>query len=388
MSATPSSNLGFQNFFSGLLTGDITSSSVDILMDTIPNASEGFLVIDPLSTTAREVIFYTSKTALKVVCPSAADGRGQDDTTAGAHLTGTTVIMAPVAGFWEAFQSGLAFTDGVINTSKLNGASEFIFDFVASGLVLSGDAYGSTRAYSLTSGVVYIGGKRVAVSAVSAQTVTASKDRYIDVDNTGALTNTEVNNNAASPALAAGSIRLGVVVAGASNIANVGSVNQGQEDKVLPIASSIAYSVTDSLGNLICPRDPHRKVLGYRQSLTTTAASASAHTQLTGISCPVIIPTGRKAKISLVIPRATQTAGSIRTVQGAIWDGVVVSGTMIGQQQESHDSANILYNNFHVMALYTSSGSKTFNGAGATDSGTENFVGSAGAPIFIIVELV
>lgn len=111
--ATPSASLGFQNFFSALLTSDITSSSTDIPMDTIPNSSEGFLVIEPDSTTAREVIFYNSKTALKVVCPSAANGRGQDDTTAGAHSTGATVIMAPVSAFYEALQSFVGMLDDV-----------------------------------------------------------------------------------------------------------------------------------------------------------------------------------------------------------------------------------------------------------------------------------
>ncbi|NDC94986.1 hypothetical protein EBZ38_10645, partial [bacterium] len=130
MAATPDTNLGFQNFFQATLTGDITSSSTDILMDNIPNSAQGFLVIEPDSTTNREVIFYTSKTALKVVCPSAADGRGQDDTTAVAHSTGATVIMAPVAAFYEALQNGRALNNvfggaqlGAVNYYTTPGAN-------------------------------------------------------------------------------------------------------------------------------------------------------------------------------------------------------------------------------------------------------------------------
>jgi hypothetical protein len=119
MSATPTTALGFQNFFQATLTSDITATSTDIPMDNIPNSSQGFLVIDPDSTSAREVIFYTSKTALKVVAPSVADGRGQDDTTASAHNQGTTVIMAPVAGMFEALQSGAAIANASITASKL-----------------------------------------------------------------------------------------------------------------------------------------------------------------------------------------------------------------------------------------------------------------------------
>lgn len=258
MSATPTSALGFQNFFSATLTGDITSSSTDILMDAIPNATEGFLVIEPDSTTAREVIFYNSKTALKVVCPSAADGRGQDDTTAGAHSTGATVIMAPVAGFWEAFQSGRAFTNGVINTSKLNKASDFIKDHVFSGCVITADSVGVNKNYSISSGVVYIAGERCTVAAVSAQTVGASKDRYIDLrangDGTASYVTNEVANNAASQALTAGDLRVGIVVAGATTIAATTSISQGGFANIVPVVSGQTLKGFDSLGNLVYPK--------------------------------------------------------------------------------------------------------------------------------------
>ena len=102
MVATPTTNISFQNFFSTTLSADITDTATDIFLNAVPNGSEGFLVIEPDSTTNREIIYYTSKTALKVTCPSIADGRGQDDTTAHAHVTGATVIMAPVAAFYEA----------------------------------------------------------------------------------------------------------------------------------------------------------------------------------------------------------------------------------------------------------------------------------------------
>lgn len=173
---------------------------------------------------------------------------------------------------------------------------DYSFDFVASGCVWSGDAYASTRNASMTAGVVYIGGKRVTVALVTARSFTASKDTYIDVDNTGTLVYTEVTNNAASPALAANSIRIGIIVSGA-NIAAVGSVNQGQEDKVLPIASSVPYAVTDSLGNLICPRDPNRRVLGHRL-VTSNTGTFTAETDLTGLTFVINVPTGRKVKLS------------------------------------------------------------------------------------------
>lgn len=214
--------------------------------------------------------------------------------------------------------TGKAYTDAI---------SEFAFDYVVSGLVWSGDSYGSTRAASMTAGIAYISGVRLTIAAVSARTFTASKDTYIDVDNTGTLVYTEVSNNAASPALASNSIRIGIIVTGAGNIANAGSVNQGQEDKVLPIASSIPYSVTDSLGNLICPRDPNRKILGYRQITSNfTTSSNVSHVQVTGLSCPIILPTGRKIKVSVGCTGLYNATASNAT-HLSIWEGVVASGT-------------------------------------------------------------
>lgn len=181
--------------------------------------------------------------------------------------------------------------------------TEIEFDFVASGLVWSGDAYASTRLASMTSGVVYINGRRITISAVVSRTFTASKDTYIDIldngDGTGTLVYTEVTNNAASPSLAANSIRIGIIVTGASNIAAVGSVNQGQENKVLPITSSIPYAVTDSLGNLICSRDPTRKLLGLRQIITQQGSIGTSETDITGLSVPFIADGLRKVKVTL-----------------------------------------------------------------------------------------
>src|SRR5205085_10334892 len=118
---------------------------------------------------------------------------------------------------------------------------------------------------------VYINGRRHTVATITAHAFTASKDTYIDllystVDNVATPVYTEVSNNAASPALAANSVRVCIIQSGATITATT-KVNQGEETKVFPIASSIPYAVTDSLGNLICPRDPNRKILGYRQAI-------------------------------------------------------------------------------------------------------------------------
>jgi hypothetical protein len=92
-----------ENFYTAYLTADCTDTDTDIFLDIVPANSEGTLVIDPDSTTNREVIYYSSKTATKVVCPG--NGRGYDNSTAIAHTTGTKVIMAPIADWFNSLKT-------------------------------------------------------------------------------------------------------------------------------------------------------------------------------------------------------------------------------------------------------------------------------------------
>lgn len=190
--------------------------------------------------------------------------------------------------------------------------SPFAYDYVVSGCVWSGDSYGSTRAASMTSGVVVINGNPLTVATVTARSFTASKDTYVDLsdngDGTALITYTEATNNAASPALAANSIRIAIIVTDGTDIQDAGSVNQGEPGKVLPIASSRPYMTTDSLGNLICPRDPNRKILGYMQ--TTSNATTTTNTNVASLSCPITVPANRKIKITVNSGAALNTGAN------------------------------------------------------------------------------
>ena len=206
-------------------------------------------------------------------------------------------------------------------------AKERFFDHVASGCVWTADSPGSTLNASMTSGVIYINGRRLTVAAVSARAFTASKDTYVDLSDNGDGTavinyDNSTANNGASPALAANRVRIAIICAGATSIANAGSINQGEEDKLLPIASSTPYTVTDSLGNLICPRDPQRTLVGYRQITSDFSTSNATATLITGLSCPVIIPAGRKVKASLFLPRIGGNS--------AYGDAVIFEGASLG----------------------------------------------------------
>ena len=87
-------NLDFQNFYETTLSNDLAIGATDVFLTIVPTPTEGFLTIDPEGANP-EIIWYSSKTSSKVVCP--ALGRGFDGTTAQAWTSGTKVIMAPVA---------------------------------------------------------------------------------------------------------------------------------------------------------------------------------------------------------------------------------------------------------------------------------------------------
>jgi hypothetical protein len=282
-------------------------------------------------------------------------------------------------------------SDGGITLSTIR--SENSFDYIASGCVLSGTGYGSTLAWNLTAGVVYIGGRRLTVAA-SSGTVTASKDTYFDLLDPGSGTvatlvfsgGNVVANNAASPALAASSVRLGIIVSGA-NIAAATSVNQGQEDRVLPIASSVAYSVTDSLGNLICPRDPNRKILGYRQITTSYTTTSGSYVDIPGLSLVANIPANRKIKVKTYSGSPTNTGGAPNGVALNTYD--VTDGTQIAQSAMFLSTPGQT-NTVIAEREYTPSvsGARTFKSQIAiTNGGTASTGSGPTYPTFLVVEL-
>ena len=113
--ATP--NLGFQNFFTTTLASGITNTDTTIYLNSLPTPSEGYLVIEPDSSTNKEIIYYTSKGANFVTLPSVAAGRGVGGTTAVSHSSGVTAQMNVVAEHFEALQDGTAFAVGGIGAS-------------------------------------------------------------------------------------------------------------------------------------------------------------------------------------------------------------------------------------------------------------------------------
>lgn len=176
--------------------------------------------------------------------------------------TKRTLLSTLAAWFFDQLNIPTATGSPVVR------ANDFGKGFVLSGMIWSGDAYASTRNASMTSGFVYIAGKKLTAAAVSARAFTASKDTYVDAkdngDGTALLIYTEVTNNAASPSTLSNGdtftqgvhVRIGTVVTGASNIAASTSIGQGGYANTLPTISSQILKGFDSLGNIIYPKGP------------------------------------------------------------------------------------------------------------------------------------
>lgn len=291
---------------------------------------------------------------------------------------------------WSAIAS-LLFNQVNIPTgggSPVTRATETLYDFVASGGVWTGDSYGASRNASMTAMVLYINGRRISISAVTARTFTASVDTYIDVldnaDGTGTLVYTEVANNAASPALASNSLRVGIIVTAAGSIAAVGSINQGQVEKILPIASSIPYATTDSLGNLICPRDARRITLGHRIITANFTTTNTSITDVTGLSCPVKIPDNRRIKITVYSGQvfSSQAAGNITDLYAR--EGAnTLNFSRFTTPVTSYGAPMV------VMTAFSTSGSRTYLASVLQQAaGTLTLAAAATQPAGILVELI
>lgn len=107
-----------QNFYTAYLTADATDTDTDIFLDIVPNGTEGTLIIEPDSDTNREIIFYNSKSSTKVTTPG--NGRGYDGTNATAHLTGSKVIIAPIADWFNSLGTGAFLDSASIAADKIN----------------------------------------------------------------------------------------------------------------------------------------------------------------------------------------------------------------------------------------------------------------------------
>lgn len=294
----------------------------------------------------------------------------------------------------NANMEGLA--DGT-NDTTANSLSSFrsgaLFDYVQTGGIITKNG---SLSIDISAGTVVIGGSYLTFGTVVNRICNANSDTYVDLlkagDGTATIVYTPVANNAASPALAANSLRLGIVVAGASITSTAASINQGQGTKVLPIASSIPYQTTDSLGNLIANTDPRRTMLGFRQITAnyTATPGASTYANVTGLSMPIIVPPtiagGVGVRFTLKGASMGTAGAAATTITVAIRESTTVLEYFEVQEPVSGYKVGCY---FQSSPLILSTGSHTYLFSMQNSSASSHTLyAAATSPAFIMAELI
>lgn len=297
-------------------------------------------------------------------------------------LSNETALAQAIANFdGSQVQSKTIVESGLADAinPRLRDSEQF-FGYVDSGCVWS---LVSGFSGTMTGGTIYVNGYRVVVSGVGANTFAASSDTYVYIDYLGNVTYSAVANSAASPSATANAILVAIVVTSGATIT---FVNQGQTDTTLsgfaPTVSSNKLTVSDSLGNLIYPTDPNMKVLGYRES-TSTQAFAAGPTDITGLSVSVIVPAGRKIRI-------TAYSYNLSTGSGANASNVNIleGSTQLGSGRTNVANGSSNGPIFVPVFTYPTTGLHTYKITGTNDVNTNvTFGATTTARAFILVEL-
>lgn len=239
-------------------------------------------------------------------------GKATTDTLTNKTLTAPVITNPSISIISGGASSQLINSSGVAENIEKRTKEMFPFDYVVSGGIWTGDAYGSTRNGSMTAVVAYISGIRVTSGAITAHLFTASKDTYISLKNDGTVNYTEVTNNTQSPSLPASSMWLGVVVTAAGSIVSSPAINQGDPRAQVPTYANNYLAVSDWNGNLIHNTNPNGGLIGCR-FLTGTVSGYTGAANVPGLDyLAVIVPTGKTIKLTAWSPQISSTVGTDR----------------------------------------------------------------------------
>lgn len=299
----------------------------------------------------------------------------------GQPTDGQSLDAVPILAKFNALFQGIQSFDGSqIQAGTVAGSAmqssvnpntllkEIESPFVATGLIWSSV---SGLQGTMSSGIAYIANAsatfRVSITGVGSYTFTASKDTYIDIDYNGNIYYQAVSNNAASPSITANAIRVAIVVTNGSAIS---FINQGQTDSTLsgfaPVISSVALTVSDSLGNLIYPTDPSGKLLGYRQITSNFSTASTTFVDVPGLTAlNVVVPTNRKVKLNVKCSYVQNNTSGAYTVVAFVEATTVLDTAIMTAPSANGDVPLSL-----EKMLYPSAGAHTYKLQVCVGSGT------------------
>jgi len=129
------------------------------------------------------------------------------------------------------------------------------------------------------------------------------------------------------------------------------------------------------------------KVIGFAQICSNFTTASATDTQVLGLSCPVVVPTGARVKVTFFATNLANAATTtIATV--SVYNGTPGSGTKL---DESLAPMVTGIGNAGTSVHYTHtpiSGSITYNAGARTTGGTLTVAGAATTPSYLQVELV
>lgn len=127
--------------------------------------------------------------------------------------------------------------------------------------------------------------------------------------------------------------------------------------------------------------------LGYAQTTTTFSTASVAVVQVTGLTVTVTIPAGGR-RIRITVFGRDANCSVLAFVTFGIWDGPVVTGTLLATTQCYINAVNNTQPVMMSAIVSPSAGSKTYNVGMATSAGTALFEQASTYPAFILVEAI
>lgn len=227
------------------------------------DASGGAVTINALAAATmgagrRQEVIKTDSSANAVTI----DPNGSETINGNATLA----ISVPLTGVeYESDGSNLRTRDD--QTAKLT-AADLVQDHVVAGLL--GADPGASLSMTIPPGTAYVIGRRVVKLAGASdltRVYTASKDTYVDISHTGAITYQEQTLGGAAPAVAANSLRLMKVVTNGTEITGVTDLRV--------LTGGLEYRAVEKIKNhmLYIPEYAFARRVPYRPIKATTVAT-------------------------------------------------------------------------------------------------------------------
>lgn len=289
-----SSTVEYEDFYESTLAQPLGVSDTDIYPVNMPASAVGFLVIDANGTTP-EIVFYNTKGASYVRCPSATDGEGRGvfQTTPRPYEAGTKIGMYSIAAFFEGIVTGRFMRDeflqarhfsSTLNVGQWAGIGSACIAVTNEGNRSSTLTFASSVASKVSPGMRLLLEKTVPGNAYMGGIFNAT-NQYFTVSPTGALAT--ITNNFTLMAHIMPTAYVDGIICGRSDAAS----NNALELRMVSNGTLAVYCFNGGVGNYRAVFTYQSVSLNKKSHVAVTWASGAVALYIDGISVPVTGPT-------------------------------------------------------------------------------------------------